>query len=377
MDLGHRDIGRGIEDVVVAGEGSVAEQRRVPAERPQSVQIELAGGAQAAAQLHVARVSRALFDEGFRIELVDAGHMQRVVAGIEPVPPFGVEQQALLGVERRREGEIVVRRQRPEIGHLGKSAERRFVAGRGEQEATLALDGRIRRREGREIGHGDAEKLEPRRAEIDHVLVVVDDDARRLHLPHRSLFRLFEAGFAGSVDAAIEGGRLAVLAQRSFRREMRLRGRVELQCRHEAGGEVLRDVDRLGIDHRAGAVDDLDAAFGGHRLVLLVVGDFLRLERVAVIIHLDAADRRNGRLVIVVVEAIRLEQHLRAGRRLEILVAAEAERSWIGLSEGGAGGGTKGCKHTDGQRGNKPLQRASDPTRLQAGNGNPDHPSSR
>ena len=56
------------------------------------------------------------------VELIDAGGADRVGAVDQALAEFALQQRALLGRDHRREGRVVVRRQRPVVRHLDADA---------------------------------------------------------------------------------------------------------------------------------------------------------------------------------------------------------------------------------------------------------------
>src|SRR6185312_12038621 len=97
------------------------------------------------------------------------------------------------------------------------------------QESGLALDGRIRRREVRHVGEWLAKKFEACVLEINHLLALIVNDARRLDLPQRRFLRIVPARSASGVYAAVEDGEISVRPIGARRRQASLVGRVEAQ----------------------------------------------------------------------------------------------------------------------------------------------------
>ena len=190
-------IGR---QAIVRHEIIVGEHDAVPADHPFVVQRELALGFDAAAELAVARQA----GEIAGVELVDAVDADLVGAVHQALAEFGLEQHALLGGDARAEGCIHVGRDRPVERNFDAVAERAVGGEARHQEAGLALHGRVGRREVRHVGERHAEEFELRRLEIQHLLLLVVDDAGTLDLPERRLLRIVLTRRAGRIDAVLE-----------------------------------------------------------------------------------------------------------------------------------------------------------------------------
>ena len=105
--------------------------------------------------------ARIAVEESLHVILVDAGHLQCVLAVLEPVPPFSLRQEALPCVVGRRDREIVIGRQRPVVWNGNRRAEVAGLTEGREEEPALPFDGRIGRREIGQPGDRGAEELEP------------------------------------------------------------------------------------------------------------------------------------------------------------------------------------------------------------------------
>ena len=120
--------------------------KHVPAERPARIDGEDAFRADHAARFcWVGRSATVLRSERecLRILLVDAGDLEVVVAVVEALPPFGLAEEALLRIVAARERQVVGRRKREIVGDVDADAEVGLVAYARDQEAGLALDGRV------------------------------------------------------------------------------------------------------------------------------------------------------------------------------------------------------------------------------------------
>ena len=184
-----------------------------------SLSGELARAFHAAAQVAIAgRTATPAVAKVVLVELVDAGGADRIGAIEQALAEFAFQQQALLGGDHRREAWRRSRAPAPSNREL-RARRRKFEldVDRRHQHAGLALDGRIGRREVGQPGDRLAEEFEARVLEIDHLLALVVDDARGLHLPQRRLLRIVLAGHAGGVDAVMEDGEVAARCARRGR----------------------------------------------------------------------------------------------------------------------------------------------------------------
>jgi branched-chain amino acid transport system permease protein len=94
---------RRIEHGIGIGDAAVAEQRAIPAEGPESTEVEVAHGSQATAQHRWARA-----------RLIDTGRLHGVEAADRAVPPLGLEKQSSVLVVGRRDRDVVIGGHRPE-----------------------------------------------------------------------------------------------------------------------------------------------------------------------------------------------------------------------------------------------------------------------
>ncbi|MHC2789964.1 hypothetical protein ACVMBZ_009216 [Bradyrhizobium liaoningense] len=292
---------------VVREEIIVGHQDAVPAPDPFVVQCELTLGVDGAAEVAVA----GLPGKRSGIELVDAVRADLVGAVEQALSEFALQQHALPRQEARGEGCVHVGRDRPIIGNLDAIA-RIVRAGNitGYQEAALPLHGRVGRREIGHVGERHAEEFELCGLEIQHLLLLVVDDARTLDLPQWRLLRIVLARRAGRVDAVLEHRVVAAGAVGAARGHAGLVGRVHAQRIDETVAVIVGEIQDLGIGDLAVGIRHADVAFGMKPLGLLVVDDPVGLDAGAVVEQLDVTDRGDARIVVVVVDLGRLNQHL-------------------------------------------------------------------
>ncbi len=123
---------------------------------------------------------------------------------------------------------------------------------------------------------------------------------------------MLAARLAGRVGAIGEG-RLVTTARGALRTEMRVIGAVHPQRLNEAVAEVVGDIQVVAVVGRAGRVDQLDVTGGKQPAAGLVVGDLLRLERVAGVVDFHIADGGDGVVIVVVDQLIGFDEHALAG----------------------------------------------------------------
>ncbi|MFK4683386.1 hypothetical protein ABIF39_005143 [Bradyrhizobium diazoefficiens] len=294
-------------EAIVREEIVVGHQDTVPTPDPFVVQRELTLGVDSAAELAVS----GLPGKGSGIELVDAVGADLIGAVDQALTEFALQQRALSRHEARGEGCVHVGRDRPIIGNFGAEAGvRRAGEVAGHQEAGLALHGRVGRREIGHVGDRHAEEFELRRLEVQHLLLLVVDDARTLDLPQRRLLRIVLARRAGRVDAVVEHRVVAAGPVGTGRGHAGLVGGVHAQRIDETVAVIVREIHDLGIGDLAVGIRHADVAFGMEPLGLLVVDDLVGLDAGAVVEQLDVTDRGDARIVVVVVDLGRLNQHL-------------------------------------------------------------------
>ena len=224
--------------VVVRQKRLVGQRDGVPAPGPFVVDGELARAFDAAAEIAVAgRGQAAGIGKIAAVQLIDAGAANFVSAVEQALAKFTLQQRALLGGDHGREGGVVIGRQRPIVRHFERLTVNAARGNRRHQHAGLALDGRIGRREIGQPGDRLAEKFEAGVLEIEHLLALVVNDARGLHLPERRLPRIVLARFAGGIDAVMQNGEIAAGALGAGRRHARLVGR----CPDAANPRTRRD----------------------------------------------------------------------------------------------------------------------------------------
>src|SRR5262245_8004178 len=136
------------------------------------------------------------------------------------------------------------------------------------------------------------------------------DDARGFHLPERRLFRIVLAGKAGGIDPIVKDRVPPAETFRAGRRHTGLIGSVKTQRVNEAVPVVVRQVHDLAISDLAVLLREPDVAFGVQALGLLIVDDAIGLERRVSVINLDIANGGDATVGVVVVNLLRLNEHL-------------------------------------------------------------------
>ncbi len=322
--IGLRDFLRfgGADQAIVTQEGAVGRQGTVPTPLPLAVDDEIARTLHHAAVFAVARQAGKLLD----ILLLDAGGADVVRAVDQPLAPLSLGQQALFGEVERIEGQIAVGRDVPEERHAGTDAKHAVIVELRHQEAGLALHRGVGRGKVREIGERQPEELERGVLVIDHLLVLIVNDAGRLDLPENRLFRMVLAGFAGGIDAILEHRDVAVRAIGAGCREMGLVRGVHAQRIQEPVAEILGQLHGVGGQNLAVGLLQQHVALGAQRVRLAVEGHALRLQGGAVVIDLDVADRRDLVVLVVVDQLVGGHEHLLVGVRLGQLGVGEARR---------------------------------------------------
>ena len=225
--------------------------------------------------------------------------------------PLRLKQQALARHQRRRQREVIVRRQRPEVGNRRAEALDAGVGKLRKEHAGLAADRRVGHRKVRPVEHREAERFETCVLEIDHPFGFVVDDAGRADLPARRLVRVVLARLARRIDAALERRVAAARALRARRRETRLVGGLELERIDEAVTELVGQFDDLAVNDLAIRLGEARIAFRAHALGTLLVDDAVGLERGALVVDLDVADREDAVVDVVVLQFVRAHEHLR------------------------------------------------------------------
>ena len=148
--------------------------------------------------------------EGLGVDLVDAGRADVVQAVLEALPELAGAEEPLLGEYGGRQRQVVVRREVEEDRQTDAVAELRFVERSRREQAGLAGDRWVGRRQERQVGEGDAQELEVGILVVDHLLLAFMDDPLRPHAPKRRPVGVVLAGIAGGVGAAVEDGGVAV-----------------------------------------------------------------------------------------------------------------------------------------------------------------------
>src|SRR5262249_49840747 len=131
---------------VVLEIGPVGDQSPVPAIDPFVTQPELPLGGDAAAEIAVAG-DIALVEERLLVELENAAAADRIGAVDEALAPSGLYHRTLLAGDYRRDGGVVIGRERPVVRGGDAEAVDRTRVVRGDQEPALAFGGRIGGRE--------------------------------------------------------------------------------------------------------------------------------------------------------------------------------------------------------------------------------------
>src|SRR5205085_11981311 len=110
-------------NLIVLEEGSVCHQRPVPTPRPSLVQGKLAGRFHRTAEIAIAGGSRAKgTQEVVLVLLLDAVGANLIGAVDQSLPEFTLQQQPLLRGNPRRDGGVVVGRDRPVVRNLEPEA---------------------------------------------------------------------------------------------------------------------------------------------------------------------------------------------------------------------------------------------------------------
>jgi hypothetical protein len=237
----------------------------------------------------------------------------RISAIDEPLAPFADHDRALLGRDDRREREVFVRRDVPEVGHLGAEAEHVARVELRRKEARLARHRRVRRVEVRQVHDRIAEHLDLGILEVDRLFDLVVQDAGCLHLPLRRCLRIVFARLAGRVDAALEHGVAAVLTLGARGRQARLVDGFDMQRIDKPVAELIVEVHSLGDDHFAVGFGQPNIAFSVQALGALIVDDAVSVEHRAEVVDLHLAESCDALCIVVVTHRVRLNEHLRVG----------------------------------------------------------------
>ena len=308
-------------DFVGRGEVLVRLHHDVPAERPALTEGELRLRADHAAfgvvevgggsgEFAGRRVVDVVAGKGVRVVLADAGGLQREEAVLEGLAVLGLGQETLLGVVGAGQGHVLVVGNVDEIRGAQAVAEiARRLEGRG-QETGLALDRRVRRLEVRHVGDRHAEQLELGAVVAHFLLGLVPDDPAGLHLPERRPIWVFAAGFAGRVDALLEGGDAAVLTHGVTGGETGVVRGLDPQRLDEAVAEIIGDVDAVRVDLISVRLLQFHIARSHQTTGVLVVGDVPRDQLVAAIVDPHTAGSGDDGVVGIVGDGIGFQEHL-------------------------------------------------------------------
>ena len=248
-----------VEESAVAGEGAV------PAPAPGVIDPETALAPDSTPPRPVAGTGVA------GVEFVDAVSADAVNAGLQAMAPFEIGQYALLGRPHRREGQILVRRHRPEIRRRhaqpkGPAMKRR------QQEAAAALHrwigvGQIGRIENR-----NAADLQPGIAVIDRVLFHVVLGLARHDLPQRTP-TFIDTGLAGGIVGLFINGDAVFITAGIARGDGDIVGQQRLDVTGEAFPEFIVKFGEIGFEHIAIGFAQHDRAIGAELAALHVVDD--------------------------------------------------------------------------------------------------------
>ena len=223
--------------------------------------------------------------------------------------PFALQQRTLPARDHGREGEIVIRCERPVVRDRDPEPVDRACAVTWRQHAGLALHCRIGRRHIRKVGHRNAEELEPSVLEIKHLLALIVDDPRGFHLPFRGFLRIVLARLAGGIDAVMEDREIVRLL-RALGGEAGLFRRIQPERIDETVAIVVAQIHDLAMGDRAVALRQRDIAFGMQALGLLIVDHAVGFERRVAEVELHVADGRHALVAVVVIDLRGAHEHL-------------------------------------------------------------------
>ncbi len=274
--------------LVIVGEELVRQPGPVPAELPVLIEEEVAFGFDRPAHPLIAGAVR-IDREGAGLLLVDARHLDAVLAVGQALAPVDLAEEALLRQVGRDQRQIVVRREVDEIGNAYSVPE--VCAGNElrREHPGLLVDRRIRRREIRHVEDGKAPDEHLGAFVIDRVGLLVLDDLGRPDLPERRPLGMVLAGFAGGVGSLFEDGHVAVHPLAARRGEAGLVGGQRLDAVDEAVAEILAELEPRPVDDVAVLVGHLGVTFGVDALGGAVVDDAVGLQDAALVEELDRA----------------------------------------------------------------------------------------
>ena len=224
------------------------------------------------------------------------------------VTVLALQQRPFLAGHGGGDGQVLMRRDRPEVGNLEDGAKVRGQTEKGREDTGLALDGRIRLRQVGRVEDRDAGDLQPGVFELDDLLVLIVDHLDRLDLPQWRSARVLLADVAGRVHRFVQFGSDAIGTARA--------GGGEAPAIGEDGAEVLDD-PVLQVAGDLQVLREVDIARGrkhgnvprsGHQVFLLVVGDGVCEEDIVAARGLDVAAGAGDAEFPVVGHFIRGEQ---------------------------------------------------------------------
>lgn len=240
---------------------------------------------------------------------MNTGNAEIILAVFQTMAPFGFGKETLFGIGCRGKRQVIIGRKRPEIGILDAETQIVLIGETREKKAALAFDRRVGHLESRQIGKRHAKQLKTAPLETNGFRCTVPDDLARLDLPQNGLVWILGAGFAGGIGAIVECGDFTVAAFGALSDKPRIIRRLDAQAVHKAIAETVGHIDMVGIDPVAVALHDFDIAGRGHAAGLLVIGNLVGDQPVAVIFNANLTLRGNGVHIAIIDEFICLKQH--------------------------------------------------------------------
>ena len=248
--------------------------------------------------------------ESSGIELIDAVGTDLIRSVQKTLTEFSLQQHALPGCEARIERRIVIGSDRPVERRFDAKPVGRHRAEARHQESGFALHGRIGSRKVRQISHRNAEELELRVLEIQHLLLLIVNDTRALDLPKWRLLRIVLTRSAGCINAVLKNRVVAAGAVGARGSHSRRIGGVNAQRIDEAVPVVVAQIHDVRIGDLAVRIGHADVAFGMQPLGFLIVDDLVSLDACSIVEHLHVADRGDPRIIVVVIDLDSLDEHL-------------------------------------------------------------------
>src|SRR5690606_22203335 len=108
-----------------------------------------------------------------------------------------------------------------------------------------------------------------------------------LDLPQDRLVGIFGARFTSRIDTIIEGSDFTITAFGAFRSKTCIVRRLDAQTVYKTIPETVSDIDMVGINPVAVPLDNFDISSRGHTAGLLVIGNLVSDQPVAVILDTD------------------------------------------------------------------------------------------